>query len=88
MSKDQAGTELKAGDRVTISGVVAHAGESDAAPCQVLLDVTGGEIGPLVTFESRLLKTSGQPSVSPAATDQAKASADAGAAPVPAAKKN
>jgi hypothetical protein len=89
MSKDQSGAELKAGDRVTISGVVAHAGESDAAPCQVLLDVAAGDAGPLVTLESRLLKAAGQsaeksppapPATVPSAAEPAKTVADASAA--------
>lgn len=60
MPKDKSGGKIKAGDRVTLSGVVVHAGESDAAPCQVLLDAPAGDSQPLVTFESRLLQVGGQ----------------------------
>lgn len=57
MSKDQSGAELKAGDRVTLTGVVVHAVDGvDGAPCQVRVDAPSGDDHPVISFENRLLK--------------------------------
>jgi hypothetical protein len=60
MSKDQSGTEIKIGDRVTIGGEVIHVAAADSAPCQVKVDVPTGDEPPIVSFESRVLKVAAQ----------------------------